>query len=165
MANYSKNPSSFMRLIACGQESIGSGAAEDLATYLDITPYEYLLCTFTCSVIGTSTALTIKAMNDTVSTGASAVTVKDRDGNDLSTSLPATSPTLADGNTVAMQVRTRGMKKFFSPQLQATTAAMGVAYQIWGIGVRDTSELAAGWVAGDESSAVVAEAAAGNAFT
>lgn len=157
MTSLSKNPSSFARLLACGQESIGFAAAEDLSTFLDVAAFEYVLCIFTCSVIGTSAGLTIKAVESAATSGASATTIKDADAVDRSAALPATDPTLADGNTVMLQIRTRDMtKRYFSPQLTAATAAMGVAYTIIGIYPRDTAELTAGW--SDESSSVVEEA-------
>ena len=136
-------PSSFARLLQCGQESIGT-AAEDLATFVDITGYEYVLVTATCSVIGSSTGLTLKFVSSAASSGTSPVTAKDTQGTpvDLIATIGAT---VADGDTIALWVRTRGLLKFGSPQLTAGGAAMGVAYTIWGIQPRDTSEIFAGW--------------------
>lgn len=142
MPSYSKDPASFARLLACGQESISNAAVEDLATFVDISAYEYILCIATCSVVGTSTALTMKFVSSDAAAGTSPVTAKDPAGTDLI----STMATAADGTTIMLQVRTRGLKKFGSPQLQPTTAAMGVAYAVIGIGPRDTAELAAGWV-------------------
>ena len=138
------SPSSFCKVLQCGQESISNAAVEDLSTFLDITPFEYILVLATCSVVGTSTALTLKFVTADVSAGTTGLTTaKDAAGVDLI----ATMATAADGTTVGLAVRTRGLKKFGSPQLQPATAAMGVAYTILGIGVRDTSELAASWTA------------------
>lgn len=136
-------PSSFCRLLQCGQESIGT-AAEDLATFVDITPYEYVLVTATCSVIGTATGLTLKFVSSAVSAGTTPVTAKDTAATpaDLIATIGAT---VADGDTIGLWVRTRGLQKFGSPQLTAATAAMGVAYSIWGIQPRDTAEIFAGW--------------------
>lgn len=140
-ANYSNNPSGFMRLLQCGQESIGFAATEDLATFLDLTPYEYILVTATCSVVGSSTSLTMKFVSSDASSGATPVAAKDAAGADLI----STMVTAADGTTIMLAVRTRGLKKWGSPQLQAATAAMGVAYAIIGIAPRDTAEISAGW--------------------
>jgi len=161
--NFSNDPASFSRLLQCGQESISNAAVEDLATFIDITPYEYILVTATCSVVGTSTALTMKFVSSDASTGTSPATAKDSAGTDLI----ATMATAADGTTIALAVRTRGLKKWGSPQLQPTTAAMGVAYTIWGIRSRDTAELAAGWTAtttatNSANAAAVAVAEAGS---
>ncbi len=139
--SFSKDPSAFTRLLQCGQEAIGT-AAEDLATFVDITPYEYVLVTATCSVIGSSTGLTLKFVSSAASSGTSVVTAKDAAAADLISTIGAT---VADGDTIALWVRTRGLLKWGSPQLTAAGAAMGVAYSIWGIGPRDTAEIFAGW--------------------
>lgn len=141
MDSFSAAPSDFTKLLACGQESISNAAVEDLATFIDISPYEYILVAATCSVVGTSTALTMKFVSSAASAGTSPVTAKDWAGTDLI----STMATAADGTTIYLQVRTRGLSKFGSPQLQPATAAMGVAYTIWGVGVRDSKELEAGW--------------------
>jgi hypothetical protein len=140
---FAKDPASFMRLLQCGQESIGT-AAEDLATFLDITPYEKVLVTATCSVIGSSTGLTLKFVSSAASSGTSVVTAKDQAATpaDLISTIGAT---VADGDTIALWVSTRGLLKWGSPQLTAAGAAMGVAYSIWGLFPRDTVELFAGW--------------------
>lgn len=140
---FQKDPAAQMRLLQCGQESIGT-AAEDLATFVDITPYEYILVTATCSVIGTSTGLTLKFVSSAASSGTSPVTAKDTQATpvDLIATIGAT---VADGDTIGLWVRTRGLLKWGSPQLTAAGAAMGVAYSIWGMVPRDTGELAAGW--------------------
>jgi hypothetical protein len=149
------SPSSFTKVLACGVESIGNGAAEDLAAFFDVTPYEYILVLAQCSTIGTSTGLTVKFVSSDASSGTSPVTAKDAAGVDLSAALPAATPTLADGNTVMLQVRTRGLKKWGSPQLQAATGAMGVSYVVLGVGVRDTKEIDTAWT--DEASEVSTE--------
>jgi hypothetical protein len=163
MMNFSGDPAGAVRLLQCGQESVSNAAAEDLATFVDITPYEWILVLATCSIVGTSTALTVKFVSSDASTGTSPVTAKDAAGTDLI----ATMATAADGTTVGLAVRTRGLKKWGSPQFQPTTAAMGIAYTILGIGPRDTAELAAGWTATTTATnsaghAVVAVAEAGS---
>ena len=148
-----KSPSSFAKLLACGNEPIGT-AAEDLATFVDISPYEYVLVTLISAELAaeTGTDLTLKFVSSTVSAGTSAVTAKDSAGADLSIVLTAP----AAGTGASMQIRTRGLNKFASPQITATGAAITVCYAIYGIGVRDTGEISAHWT--DEAGATVTEA-------
>ena len=164
--SFAKDPASFGKILGCGQESIGT-SAEDLATFLDMSPYEYILVLATCSVIGTSTNLTVKFVHSTASTGSSPVTVKDSAGSDISATIAGAG--IADGNTLAFMVRTRGLNKWGSPQFTAASAAMGVAYTIIGLSPRDTSEVASSWTIGAGSGSgahsTVVEASSGNAFT
>jgi hypothetical protein len=53
-----------------------------------------------------------------------------------------------------MQIRTRGMKQFFSPGLQATGATVTCCVAVYGIAPRDTAETSAHWL--DEAGASVA---------
>jgi len=154
------SPSSFAKLLASGNELIAT-AAEDLATFVDMSPFDAILVVVVAATLAaetTPTAITCKFVHSTASAGTSPVTVKDAAGNDLVQSITETPP--AAGKGFSLWIRTRGLNQFGSPQLQATTASVTVCYAIYGIGVRDTSEISAHWTGSFESKgAVVAETA------
>ena len=140
---FAKNPSAYMRLIANGQDNVGT-SAEDLTTFVDITPYEYVLCIAQYSSTVTSvTSGTMKFVSSAASTGTSPVTAKDTQATPVD--ILATIATPANGTTLALWVRTRGLLKFGSLQLLNAGAAAEMSYCMFGVGVRDTAELAAGW--------------------
>lgn len=157
MDAFSRSPSSFSKLISSGNNAIGT-TAEDLTTFIDCTPFDYLLvCVVSAKLAAeTGTDVTLKFLEDTVSTGASATLVKDTAATpaDLSVAMGSSA---AAGQGITMQVRCRGRKKFVSPQLVAAGAAITVCHAIYGIGVRDSAEISAHWT--DEAGASIAQAA------
>lgn len=138
-ANYSNNASGVMRLIASSFSTIGT-AAEDLATWFDMTPYESILVVVT-NTDASATATTIKFSSSAASTGSSPVVAKDAAGADLI----ATIGTGAAGTSIVMNVRTRGMLKFGSPVITTAGAGGAMVVTVFGIAPRDTAGLAAGW--------------------
>jgi hypothetical protein len=155
MSNYSKAPSSEMKLLACGNAAIGT-SAEDLATYVDGSAYEYLLFVVTSAKLAaeTGTDVTMTAREGDASDGTGNVAVNDPAGSPLSLALGNSA---AAGQTASMQVRLRGRKKYLSPQLIATGAAVTVTVAIYGKGPRDSAEIASHWT--DEAGASVATTA------
>ncbi|MEK9736621.1 MAG: hypothetical protein VW239_04795, partial [Candidatus Nanopelagicales bacterium] len=116
-------------------------------------PYEYIVVTLISAKLAaeTGTNVTMTALQDDASNGATASAVNDAGGSALSLALGNSA---AAGQGATMRIRTRGLKKFFSPSLIATGAAVTVACAIHGYGVRDTAEIAAHWT--DEAGASIA---------
>ena len=160
--SYSKNPSALgMKLLACGRSAIDTSATNDLATYVDISPYEEVLLVLVSAKLGseaitpeTGTDLTMIALHGTASDGTGATAIKDRDNNNLSLALGGSA---AAGRGTSMQIRTHGLKQFLSPAIIATGSTVTACYAVYGIGVRDTNETASHWT--DEAGAVVANTA------
>jgi hypothetical protein len=150
-----KAPSDFMKLIAVSQDTVGT-TAEDLATFVDITPYEYILVFVGLTGTVTATSLTLKFVHSTASAGSSPATVKDPAGSDLS----ATIATPANGTACSMWIRTRGLNKFGSPQISTGGAAADVVCAVYGVHARDSAELDAHWSGSfDSAGAAVTETA------
>lgn len=152
MTAYPKSPSSTHKLLASVNTAIGT-SAEDLATYVDCTPFEYLLITLVSAKLAaeTGTDVTLTVKQDTASNGATATAVNDNAGAALSAALGSSA---AAGQGLTMQVRCRGLKQYVSPVLTATGAAVTCAMTIHGVGPRDTAEISAHWT--DEAGASIA---------
>lgn len=138
--NYSSNPSGMMRLLAASFSTAGT-AAEDLATFVDMTPYEWILVTMTLTDVTSVTSATLKFVSSTASAGTSPVTAKDPAGTDILATIGAP----AVGDTVALAVRTRGLLQFGSPSITTGGAGAPMVVTVYGVSARDTAELAAGW--------------------
>jgi hypothetical protein len=153
MSNYSKAPSSQMKLLASSNNAIGT-SAEDLDTYVDGSAYEYLLIVLSSAKLaaetGTDVTLTVREA-DSADGATGQAAVNDPAGSALSLALGGSA---AAGRGAAMQVRLRGRKKYLSPALVATGAAVTCNVSIFGVGPRDTAEIAASWT--DEAHASVA---------
>jgi hypothetical protein len=152
MSNYSKAPSSFEKLLASGNQAIGT-TAEDLDTYVDGSAYEYLKIVLVSAKLAaeTGTDVTLTVRESDASDGSSPSAVNDPAGSALSLALGGSA---AAGRGATMQVRLRGRKKYLSPALVATGAAVTCSFAIYGCGPRDTAEIASHWT--DEAGAVVA---------
>lgn len=149
-----KAPSDLMRLLATSADNIGT-SAEDLATFFDMTPYDYILVFVGLTGTVTATSVTVKFVHSAASAGSSPVTVKDTAGNDL----VATIATPANGTGISLWVRTRGLNKFGSPQIVGQ-AAGDVVVACYGLRVRDTAEIDAHWTGSFETAgAAVTETA------
>src|SRR5690348_1310366 len=110
---FQKVPSDIMKLIAVSQDTVGT-AAEDLATFVDISPYDAILVFVGLTGSVTATSLTLKFVHSAASTGTSPTTVKDTAAADLS----ATIATPANGTGCSLWVPTRGLSgKWGSPQI------------------------------------------------
>lgn len=157
VSSYAGMPSSLgMKLLASSNSAIDASGANDLATYVDVTPFESILVLVISAKLAGETGadVTITALHDTASNGASATAVNDRDGNPLSMVMGGSA---AAGRGMSMQIRTRGLKQYFSPALLASGAAVTCSVAVYGIGPRDTSETSGHWT--DEVGAVVANTA------
>lgn len=152
MSNYSKAPSSYKKLLACGNQAIGT-SAEDLDTYVDGSAYEYLEIVLVSAKLAaeTGTDLTLTVRESDSSDGSGFAAVNDPAGSALSLALGGSA---AAGRGATMQVRLRGRKKFISPALVATGAAVTASFAIYGCGPRDTVEITSHWT--DEVGASVA---------
>lgn len=152
MSNFSKAPSSSMKLLAASNQAIGT-TAEDLATFVDASAYEYLLFVVVSAKLAaeTGTDLTLTCRESDASDGSSPSAVNDPAGSALSVALGNSA---AAGQGVSMQVRCRGRKKYVSPTLAATGAAVTCSIAVYGVGPRDTSEITSHWT--DEAGASVA---------
>jgi len=135
-----KAPSDCMKLIAVSQDTVGT-TAEDLATFVDITGYDYILVFVGLTGSVTATSLTLKFVHSTASAGTSPVTAKDPAGSDLSASIA----TPANGTGCSLWVRTRGLAKFGSPQISTGGAAADVVCAVYGFRVRDSAEVDTHW--------------------
>ena len=140
--SYAKNPASIMRLLASSGSTVGT-AAEDLSTFVDLTAWEEILVNVTAVGTVTATDVVVKFVHSTASAGTSPATVK---GSDGTTDILATMDTPALGKSISLGVRTRGLRQFGSPSISTVGAACDVAVTVFGIGPRDSNELAAGWV-------------------
>lgn len=140
--SFARNPSSVEKLISSAQRSVAV-ANEDLATFIDVSSFEFVKVVVTVVTKGTCTVLTLKGLEDSASNGATAATIKDEAGSDIVKAV--TGAELADGKAIEFEFRVHGRKKFFSPQLAATTAACLVAVTIHGYFPRDSSDLEASW--------------------
>lgn len=153
MSNFSKAPSSMVRLLACANNAIGT-SAEDLDTYVDGSAYEYLLISVVSAKLaaetGTDVTLTVREA-DSADGATGQAAVNDPAGSALSLALGGSA---AAGRGATMQVRLRGRKKYLSPVLTATGAAVTCCVAIYGVGPRDTSEITSHWT--DEVGASVA---------
>lgn len=138
--SYFKGPSDTMRLLAVSQDTVGP-AAEDLATFVDISGYENILVFVGLTGAVTATSLTLKFVHSTTSAGTFPVTVKDTAGSDLS----ATIATPANGTGCSLSINTRGLNKFGSPQIATGGAAADVVVAVYGMNPRDTAEIDAHW--------------------
>lgn len=154
--SYSKNPGAMMKLLACSNSAIDTSAVNDLATYVDCTPWEELLFVLVSAKLAaeTGTDVTMTCREATAADGTGNAAVNDRDGAALSLALGGSA---AAGRGASMQVRCRGRKQFISPALVATGAAVTCCIAVYGIGPRDTNEIGAHWT--DEAGAAVANTA------
>lgn len=157
VSSYVSMPSSLgMKLLASSNSAIDASGVNDLATYVDVTPFESVLVVVVSAKLAgeTGTDVTITALQDSASNGATATNVVDRAGNNLSMTIGGSA---AAGRGLSMQIRTRGIKQYFSPALLATGAAVTCSVAVYGISPRDTSETSAHWT--DEVGATVANTA------
>ena len=160
-ASYSAMPSSLgCRLLACSRTAI-SASVLDLATYVDVTGFEAVLVVLISAKLGaeaivpeTGTNVVMTALHSDASSGSGAVNLSDRSGANYSVGIGGSA---AAGRACSMQLRTRGMKQFFSPGLQTTGNTVTVCCAIYGIGSRDTAEATAHWA--DEAGTSVANTA------
>lgn len=151
--SYSKNPSCVgMKLLACGNAAIDTAGVNDLPTYVDCTPFEEILFVLVSAKLGaeTGTDVAMACRESASSDGTGSVAVNDRDGAAL---LVALGGSAAAGRGTSMQVRCTGRKKFLSPALIATGAAVTCSYAVYGIGTREASENASHWT--DEAGASI----------
>lgn len=149
-------PSDLIKLIGSGVETVTSGATgEDLATFLDITPYEYVVVSATVvALTGTTpTQLDVKFRTATASNGTTGASLAQLNGSDLTATIVGAE--FAVGSSVLLQVRTRGLPQFGSPLFIATAGtSVDVAFTVVGWGLRDTKELGTHWASGASSEVV-----------
>lgn len=149
-------PSDIIKLIGSGVETVTSGATgEDLATFLDITPYDYVLVAATIvAITGTTpTQLDVKFRTATATNGTSGAALATLNGSDVIATIVGAE--FAVGSSVLLQVRTRGLKQYGSPLFIATAGtSVDVAFTMVGWGLRDTKELGTHWAAGASSEVV-----------
>lgn len=152
----SQAPSDSMKLIASGVETVTSGATgEDLATFPDITAYDYILVAATIVAITgvTPTQLDVKFRTASAANGTTGAALAQLNGADIIGTIVGAE--FAVGSSILLQVRTRGLKQFGSPLFLATAGtSVDVAFTVIGVGVRDTKELGTHWVAGASSEVV-----------
>lgn len=155
---YLKAPSDFMRLIATSHDTVGT-AAEDLATFVDITPFDSILVVVGLIVTTSVTSVTVKFVHSTASSGSSPVTAKDAAGADLVASVSGAPPPAGTGLT--LWIPTRGLAgKFGSPQIATAGAAADVFVAVYGVNPRESAEIEAHWSGSFETAgAAVSETA------
>lgn len=136
-------PSDLLKLLAVSQDTVGT-AAEDLATFQDITPFDYIVLSLVLTGTVTASSVTLKFVTSDASNGSSPVTAKDAAGADIS----AVIATPANGTAIQLVIRNRGLKKFGSPQISTGGAACDVTCVMNGFGVRDTKEISSHWTGG-----------------
>lgn len=136
---FSSSPSSFAKIISWGAAASVGTAVQDLNTFIDCTPFDYLHIIVVNAALGTGTTLTLKLRHADDSAGSTNVAfAQDAAAADISLAVATTA------RTASFQVRTRGLRKFVSPTIvdDAGTTGAGTIVMV-GIGVRDSSEVPA----------------------
>ncbi len=141
MSNYSRNPSSFCKLVGHTAVTQVATTNEDItdSNWIDVSPFEYLVLTVVVNAVATPGTGTIKWLENASNAASGSATVKDAAGTDLSLSLG----TPAAGDARQFELRCNGRKKFVSPQIVISSGTMDVVLVIHGVYARDSAEIPA----------------------